>query len=63
MENHSLWHQEREEAGEICEKCLQETKHSVDGDDSHLCSDSSVKGSRAEPKTIFTHLEFILPDL
>lgn len=34
-----------------------------DEDDSHLCSDSSGKGNRAEPKTIFTLLEFISPDL
>lgn len=63
MVNHRVWHWETKEAGGICEKCLQEAKHSVDGDDSRLCSESSVKGSRAEPKTIFTHLEFISPDL
>lgn len=61
--NHRVCHWETKEAGGICEKRLQEAKHSVDGDDSRLCSESSVKGSRAEPKTIFTHLELISPDL
>lgn len=63
MENHGVWHEETKEAGGICEKRLQGAKHGVDGGDSCLCSDSSVKGSRAEPKTIFSHLEFISPDL